>query len=133
MSLEIGLFVRFILRLDMLIINPGSENKGGTLEQAKLNAAKWLKSIHAEGFKEVEMKFIEQYPDGGNFRFDFVHKVTKKVAILEIHGFDKKQCEKFTFHPRVYWQGSSTADPKIEDWLGDGFTFRVVYEKKRKK
>lgn len=116
----------------MLIINPGSENKGGTLKQAKLNAAKWLRSIRADGFKEVEMKFVGK-DDFGDFKFEFKHKVTKKVATLDIHGFTKKQCEKFTFHPRCYWQGSSTADPKIEDWLGDGFTFRIVYEKKRKK
>lgn len=114
-----------------IIINPGSENKGGTLEQAKINAAKWLTSIHAEGFREVNMKFVEQYPDDGNFRFDFTHTVTKKVAILETHGFTKEQEDKFMFRPRVYWQGSSTADPKIEDWLGDDFDYRIIYERKK--
>lgn len=116
-----------------IIINPGSENKGGTLEQAKKNATRWLKSIHADGFKEVKMKFIKQYPDGRNFRFDFIHSITKKVAILETHGFTKEQEDKFMFRPRVYWQGSSTADPKIEDWLSDDFNYRIVYERKGKK
>lgn len=113
-----------------IIINPGSENKGGTLNQAKINAKRWLKIVHNEGFKEVDMKFIEQYPNNGNFLFHFTHKITKKVATLEIHGFTEEQCKKFMFHPRVYWQGSSTADPKIEDWISKEFTFRIKYEKK---
>jgi hypothetical protein len=94
-----------------IIINAGCENKGGTFEQAKINAEEWLKSIHEEGFLEVEMSFVEQHKDGD----------------LEIHGFTKEECQKFTFHPRVYWNGSSTADPKIENWLADGFKYRVEY------
>ena len=109
-----------------VIINAGSENKGGTFEQAKINAEKWLKSIHEEGFLEVEMSFIEQ-EKGGSFQFDFKHTVTQKVATLYIHGFTDDECSKFVFHPRVYWNGSSTADPKIEDFLADGFKYRVEY------
>ena len=109
-----------------IIINAGSENKGGTFEQAKINAEEWLKSIHEEGFLEVEMSFVEQHKDG-DFQFDFKHTVTQKVVSLEIHGFTKEECQKFVFHPRVYWNGSSTADPKIEDWLSDGFKYRVEY------
>jgi len=59
--------------------------------------------------------------------FYFTHKVTGKVATLKIHGFTKEQCQKFILHPRVYWNGSSTANPKIEDWLDDGFKYRVEY------
>ena len=108
------------------------ENKGGTLEQAKINAEEWLKSIHEEGFIDVEMTFKERYGEGGNFLFlfDFTHSVTKKVATLEIHGFTEEQCQKFVLHPRVYWNGSSTANPKIEDWLSDEFKFKIVYYKK---
>lgn len=109
-----------------VIINPGSEYKGGTLEQAEENAKEWLKSIHDEGFPEVEMIFIEQY-DKGNFLFHFKHPVTNKVATLEIHGFTEEQCTKFVFHPRVYWNGSSTSNPKVEDWLEEGFYFKIEY------
>ena len=108
------------------IINAGSENKGGTFEQAKINAEKWLKNIHEEGFLEVEMTFVQLYEDG-DFQFDFKHKITQKVVSLVIHGFTEEECQKFTFHPRVYWNGSSTADPKIEDWLNEGFKYRVEY------
>lgn len=114
-----------------IIINPGSENKGGTLKQAKINAEEWLKCVHDEGFLEVEMEYIEQYKDG-NFLFNFKHNITKKVATLEIHGFTKEECQKFRFHPRVYWNGSSTSDPEIENWLTDEFTYRIEFYKKNK-
>lgn len=110
----------------MLIINPGSENKGGTFEQATKNANNWLKLIHSGGFPGVEMSFVEQLKDG-DFLFSFTHNVTKKVVELCIHGFTDEECERFTFRPRVYWNGSSTADPKIEDWLADGFKYRIEY------
>lgn len=109
-----------------IIINAGSENKGGTFKQAEINAKEWLENIHSEGFLEVEIEFVEQY-ENGYFLFNFTHKVTNKVATLKIHGFTKEQCQEFRFHPRVYWNGSSTADPKIEDWLTDGFKYRVEY------
>lgn len=38
-----------------IIINAGSENKGGTFEQAKINAEEWLKNIHEEGFLEYQV------------------------------------------------------------------------------
>lgn len=110
----------------MLIINPGSENKGGTLEQATENANEWLRNIHNEGFIEVEMSFVKQLKDG-DYLFNFTHAVTKKTAELCVHGFTKDECKRFIFRPRVYWNGSSTADPKIEDWLADGFKYRIEY------
>ena len=89
-----------------VIINASSENKVGTFEQAKINAQEWLKSIHEEGFLEVEMSFVQQHKDG-YFQFDFKHPVTQKVVSLEIHGFTKEECQKFTFYPRVYWSSLS--------------------------
>lgn len=116
----------------MMIINPGSENKGGTFEQALRNAQRWLKDIRRE-YPEVTMT-TNEYRDGpnGNWNFQFTHGVTKKQANLDIHGFTDKECKGFVFHPRVYWNGSSTADPKIEDWLTDKYTYRILYEKKGK-
>lgn len=109
-----------------VVINGGSENKGGCFEQAKINAERWLKAIHGEGFLEVEMYFIEQNKNG-TFKFAFKHLVTKKSAFLDIHGFTEEECQKFMFRPREYWNGSSTADPQIEDWLADGFKYKVEY------
>ena len=108
----------------MIVINPGSENKGGTIDQAKKNARKWLKAIHEEGFSEVVMSEGEH---GDYFEFLFTHNVTKKVATLRIHGFTEEERKEFMFSPRVYWNGSSTGDPKIEDWLEEGFKYRIEY------
>jgi len=114
-----------------IIINPGSENKGGTFEQALKNAYEWLESIRKE-YPEVTMTTHENRLGDGDWNFRFTHGVTGAHVDLQIHGFTKEQCGKFMFHPRVYWQGSSTADPKIEDWLNDKYTYRIVYERKEK-
>ena len=109
------------------IINPGSENKGGTFEQALKNAKEWHEEI-LNNFPEVTMTTNEERVEkNGNWIFRFTHPVTEKEAILEIHGFTKKECEKFMFWPRVYWNGSSTANPEIEDWLTDEFNYRILY------
>jgi len=112
-----------------IIINAGSENTGGTLEQAKINAENWLKAIKANiCVDDLEMTFVKQYEDG-DFLFEFKHLITGKVATLVTHGFTEEECKKFTQYPRVYWEGSSTADPKLEDWLADGYKYKVVYYK----
>lgn len=112
-----------------IIINAGSENTGGTLEQAKINAEIWLKAIHEKGFLDVEMSFVEQLEENANFLFHFTHKVTKKVATLETHGFTRDQCKEFVFYPRSYWNGSSCSEEKVEDWLADGYKYKIVYYK----
>lgn len=109
-----------------IIINPGSGNTGGTFEQAKLYAEELLKDIHMKGILEVEMSFVEQCEDG-NFEFNFKHTVTGKVVSFETHGFTEEECEKFLFYPRTYWNGSSCRSPKIEDWLDEGFKYRIEY------
>lgn len=112
------------------IINPGSENKGGTFTQANANAEKWLKQIHEEGFPEVTMEFHGK--QDGSFIFHFTHAVTKIKVELSIHGFTDEEAAVFVFRPRVYWNGSSTANPKIEDWLTDEYEYKIVYSKKKK-
>lgn len=113
----------------MIIINPGSENKGGTFEQALKTAYGWLECIVKE-YPEVKMTTHEDRIDGGDWVFKFTHGVTGKTVALETHGFTEEQCQKFIFSPRVYWNGSSTSDPKIEDWLADDYTYRILYELK---
>jgi hypothetical protein len=115
----------------MILINPGSENKGGTFKQALENAYEWLKEIREE-YPEVRMTTHENKLERGDWNFRFTHGITGKQIDLQIHGFTKDECEGFMFHPRVYWNGSSTADPRIEDWLTDDYTYRIVYERKIK-
>jgi hypothetical protein len=53
---------------------------------------------------------------------------------LEHHGIDDLQAyeKQHIFTPRVYWDGSSCANPKIEDFAAEGFepviTYRVAGE-----
>jgi hypothetical protein len=111
-----------------VIINPGSENKGGTFEQALINAKQWHESILKE-FPEVTMTEHENV-QWGDWYFTFTHQVTKKEINLAIHGFTDKQCDSFIFHPRVYWNDSSTGNPCLEDWETEDFRHRIIYEKK---
>lgn len=113
----------------MVIINPGSENKGGTLEQAQKWAALFLEDIHNKGILDVEMKYVGRQDDG-DYIFHFMHKVTKKVAVLETHGFSEDDVKNFIFSPRQYWNGSSTANPCIEDFLEHGWGYKIEYYKK---
>jgi hypothetical protein len=117
--------------MTVILMNPGSENKGGTTAQAKRNAVKWLKRIHKE-FPEVIMN-LKGKDDFGDWEFEFQHLITKKKAILAIHGFTKTECKNFTFKPRVYWNGSSTSEPSITDWLPRGWNYKIVYSKKKSK
>lgn len=115
----------------MMIINPGSENKGGTFERALEIAKEWHEEILKE-YPEVTMTDHEIKLDDGDWEFRFTHSKTGKTVILQTHGFTKEECENFIFHPRIYWNGSSTGEPKIEDWLTDEFTYIIKYEKKEK-
>lgn len=110
----------------MLIINPGSENRGGTLEEARIIAKEYLDQIHKEGYTEVEMTELEH---DDYFNFLFKHKVTGKGVELNTHGFTREECEEFMFTPRIYWNGSSCSSPKIEDWLTDGYEPFITYKK----
>ena len=56
-------------------------------------------------------------------------KMFGKSIELHTHGFTDEECEKFIFKPRIYWNGSSTAECEPENWLVDGCKFRIVYEK----
>lgn len=111
-----------------LIINPGSENKGGTLEEATKIAESFLKGCKEEGIEDVEFKHVEDNTTE-NFVFVFTHAVTGVEVELKTHGFSPEQRDKFIFSPRVYWNGSSTANPQISDFLREGYSFRVQYFK----
>lgn len=113
-----------------IIINPGSKVSGGTFAQARKNARKWLRHVH-QNFPEVTMVSLRK-PQDGRWSFLFRHPRTKKEVLLEMHGLTDKQAKALPFHPRVYWNGSSTAEPCPEDFITDGFEWRYVFYKKRK-
>ena len=114
----------------IIMFNAGSENIGGTFEQAKNNAKMWLKSIHNDGFKEVVMSFDKV--EDGNYIFNFTHLVTGVKSYLRIHGFTNEEYQQFKYPPRTYWNGCSVSEPCAEDWLTNDFNYKVVYYKKEK-
>ena len=120
----------------MVLINPGSRIGGAphgwtnTPETARAEAEKWLAGMREDGLVDVEL-LDEVVENEGRWRFGFRHTVTGTVVFLETHGIDDLDAyqRQHLFPPRVYWRGSSTAEPKLDDFAADGFepvkTFRA--------
>jgi len=110
----------------MILINPGSKNKGGTIEEARIIADSFLDEVKAIGIKGVTVSEGEKLEDG-DFSFDFTHPVTGVVVNLQTHGFNIEELNQFLFSPRVYWGESSTRGPELEDFDKEGFVRVVKY------
>ena len=111
----------------MLIINPGSGPvEGGTFEQAVLNAETWLENMQADGVTDVKLIRSAKPQGDGRYVFTFEHNTTGVTATLETHGLTQEQVAEHTFPPRVYWRGSSSAEPCLEDFLTDGYRIAIV-------
>lgn len=118
-----------------LIINAGSSiGKPGdgwtnTYETARKNAGDWLDQMHAEGMTDVQL-LDGSTESEGRWVFTFRHSVTGTTVKLETHGIDDVEAyeRQHIFSPRIYWDGSSTSNPKLEDFAAPGFvavrTFR---------
>lgn len=120
----------------MFIINPGSEigteTKGwtNTHETAKLHAYEWFyKPMLKEGFTDIEVTDTGEEIEG-RWKFIFKHKVTGVEVELETHGIDdlKAYEEQYIFTPRVYWNGSSTGQPELDDFKVEGFVPVMTYQ-----
>jgi len=111
-----------------VIINPGSRiadaGEGWTNNEAtaRAEAEKWLARMHAEGMTGVRLL------DGseectGRWLFTFRHDVTGATATLETHGIDNLDAyqKEQWFAPRIYWNGDSSSEPKLEDFAAPGF------------
>lgn len=111
-----------------MLINPGSrigepgEGWTNTCETARGYAGQWLAQMHGEGMTGVELLDSSTERDG-RWIFTFRHAVTGKTVELEIHGIDDTDAYKkrHVFEPRIYWNGSSTSDPKLEHFAAPGF------------
>lgn len=112
----------------MILINPGShigETTGlwtNTHEKALERALGWLKNIQDDGYKNIKMLDTKEEING-RWKFLFKHSVTGAVVELETHGIDDMDAyiKENVFTPRVYWNGSSTGEPELEQWLVDGY------------
>lgn len=117
-----------------IFINPGSgpipdsDEFTNTYEQALLYAREWLEKIAADG---IDVEMTEPDPaseDEGRWTFLFRHPVTDVTIELDQHGVAPLEAyargNLFGAYPRVYWDGSSSYEPEIEQWAAPGF--RVV-------
>lgn len=126
-----------------VIVNPGSDipdpvsgegwtnTYGGALAQAW----EWHARMVAEGLGHDVELLRPGRPckgDSARWRFEFRHKVTGVVVALDTHGISdiEKYRKSHVFYPRVYWNGSSSGEPELEDFAEKGFepyqSFRPV-------
>lgn len=110
-----------------VLINPGSRvpDVDNTYERAQQYAREWLNRMTSEGFGDIE--FIDTGEEcEGRWLFLFRHKVTGVQVKLEQHGVAEDTVRNLIFAPRVYWNGSSSAVPNMDNFAAPGFviTFR---------
>lgn len=117
--------------MTQILINPGSgpvthEGNGwtNTREQARRNAERWLANMVAQGIRDVELLNEVSIRDG-RWVFYFRHAITSVEVELETHGLTDEGFEAYEreaiFGPRVYWNGSSSGTPQVDDWAAPGF------------
>lgn len=114
-----------------VLINPGSgpvaDGLGwsNTVTTAARTASEWLERMHADGLTDVELLTdpLALWDGEGRWTFHFRHKVTQVVVKLSTHGVDNidAYCANRLFAPRVYWNGSSSAEPQLDDFAAPGF------------
>lgn len=120
-----------------VFINPGAhlgepEDASGwtnTYATARTTADEWLAKMHADGIADVEMGCADETEREGRWTFTYRHTVTGVEVEMETHGIDDVEAYKrqYIFEPRIYWNGSSTSNPSLEDFAAPGYvmTFRA--------
>lgn len=114
------------------IINPGSRIAASdgiawtnTYETAAQEAEQWLGRMQEDGLCDIDLQ-LPGLPlkDEGRWAFQFKHTITGVIVTLEMHGISSTQAymKEHIFLPRVYWNGCSSSNPKLEDWATPGFT-----------
>lgn len=121
----------------MMIINPGSKigdaqaatGWTNTYTTALAKAHEWLSRMRAEGIADVELTAADETERDGRWTFTFRHTVTGVEVELDTHGIDDEAAyeRQHVFAPRVYWSGSSSANPSLDDFAAPGYvmTFRA--------
>lgn len=119
-----------------IIVNPGSDpvTKGdawtNTFDAALGYATEWHERMRAEGLADIEMLEPDRVENDGRWTFRFRHTVTGVVVELRHHGVAPLEAYRAAHifgDPRVYWCGSSSANPELAHWAADGFvqTYRA--------
>ena len=126
-----------------ILFNPGSgavaaSGAGWTNDYAgaEANAREWHDRLVGDGIRDVELTLpgMPAPGDDGRWVFDFTHTVSGVVVQLETHGLDDDEYRAYerehVFGPHVYWNGSSSDIPEVEQFAAPGFevvkTLRAV-------
>lgn len=123
-----------------MIINPGAhistvqQGWTNTYAEARKEAELWLSSMHSDyGFMDVELLTTdtEKEENEGRWTFTFKHNVTGVEITFMTPGIDNYQefLKQNIFGARVYWNGSSSAYPELEDFAAPGFKMVKTFSK----
>jgi hypothetical protein len=120
-----------VITMAATIINPGSHINPppvdaewtNTYAEARAQAEEWLANIRSEGIADIEIVAEDQTEHEGRWRFTFRHRLTGVGVELETHGIDDMDAyrRRHLYPPRVYWNGSSCADPELSNWAAPGW------------
>jgi hypothetical protein len=113
-----------------VIINPGSgpivdgPEWTNTYEKARATAEEWYGFVKEANI--VGVMLLDEFTydeESGRWTFFYEHELTKKRVTLETHGIHPMEAyeKRRIFQPRIYWDGSSSGGPEIDDWLTDGY------------
>lgn len=91
----------------------------------------FCKPMRKAGFTDIEMIDTGNEAEG-RWLFIFRHKITGVEVECETHGIDnlKTYEEQYIFTPRVYWNGSSTSNPELEQFAAPGFKPVMTFKEK---
>jgi hypothetical protein len=110
----------------------------GTFEQASQVAEEWLEAMQRGGIQDVALYATCYEPKDnvcgqgvGYWTFQFEHRVTGVVATLETHGLTPEEFRERIYPPKIYWNGSSSANPEVGDFLKDGYSVRIVKDENK--
>lgn len=108
----------------------GTQYQGwtNTVETARRAAQEWFDRMTAEGFIDIEL-IDTGIEHEGRWKFLFHHTVTGVDVALDTHGIDNMDA--YLKHnlvaPRVYWNGSSSSEPDLDDFAAPGFAKTMTF------
>ena len=117
-----------------VIINPGSRIGGeprgltNTVEKAVEIARQWFDEMQQNGFTDIEIG-EPGAEDDGRWPFMIRHLITGVEVKLLVHGIDDLDAyrRQYIFYPRIYWNGSSSAQPELDDFAAPGFAKAMTF------
>jgi hypothetical protein len=101
-----------------------------TVETAVKLAREWHERMIADGIADVELNETPVCEKEGRWEFIFKHRLTGVEVTLKTHGIDNMDAyTNMNVYPRVYWNGSSSGQPSVEDFAAPGWRVHCSFVK----